>query len=109
MAGKTLPKDRESLFYAAAKTLKCTCAVFFGFLGPLFQPACFRQFANTGCKSGRMRHHPEQNKVRVHFAVEDGLDIELEERLSRQRLTVSENSKAQAIGHYAPQMAGTAV
>ena len=80
-----------------------------GFTGPLLQPAGFRPVVSAWCKSGGVGDEPDENEVGVDLAREHRLEVELEIRLTRQRLAVAQDAEPESVRDDRPQVRVAAV
>ena len=60
-------------------------------------------------ESRRVDHQPQQHEVGVDLARKHGIEVEVEERLARQRLAVAQHAQAQAVRYDRPQVSVAAV
>ena len=89
MAGQAGTEDRKRALDAAAQVPEHAGSEPLGLLRPLLQPAALRPVAVAWYEACRVQHQPQQHEVGVDLADKHRLEIEVEERLPRQRLVVT--------------------
>ena len=75
-----------------------------GFAGPLLQPAGLRPALIARRESGGVGDEPDQHEVGVDLARKHRLQVELEIRLARQGLAVSEDAEPESVRDDRPQV-----
>ena len=89
VAGQAGTEDRKRALDAAPQVPEHACSEPLRLLRPLLQPAALGPVAVARHEARRVYHQPQQHEVGVDLADKHRLEIEVEERLPRQRLVVA--------------------